>query len=346
MCTSVTINTKDDHHFLARNFDFYELPAPYEVTVLPRKYRWLNKQDNRTITSRYAVVGMGAQADDQFGLFDGFNEKGLMGVTHYLEGFAQFETQRRRDKINLAALDFILFVLTQFQSTDEIVRYLGELNLMERDLELTGGPPPIHWIFTDSAKKTIVIESTKDGVKVYDNKVGAFANSPDFRWHLINLNQYATLSSIQPSQEVIWGDYPLVQSPELLSGNFGIPGDYTSPSRFVRAAFLRNHIEEAESAQDGLRNCIRTLDYCSVAKGADIEDGDASYTLYTSAMCAKTGYYYYYTYSNNQLNAVNLFHEDLSGQEKITFPVNIKQSIHYQNPREREEEKHKDEYDE
>ncbi|GAK04976.1 choloylglycine hydrolase [Geomicrobium sp. JCM 19037] len=177
MCTAATVNTKDGNHFLARNFDFYDLPTDYEVYILPRNYSWTNKLENRRITSRYAVVGMGLETEDQFGLFDGLNEHGLMGVVHYLEGFAEFSTRPRRDKLNIAAIDFITFVLTQFRTTDELVGELRNINIMARDLELTNGPPPIHWIFTDRKQNTIVIESTRDGLQVYDNRVGAFANS-------------------------------------------------------------------------------------------------------------------------------------------------------------------------
>lgn len=331
MCTSITLNTKDQNHFLARNLDFYDLPVEYSVYVLPRKFSWLNQQDNRYITSRYGVVGMGVETDDQLQLFDGMNEHGLMGVVHYLEGFAEFETQRRRNRINLVAIDYILFALSQYRTTDELVQNLGGINLLARDLELTAGPPPIHWIFSDRAGKTVVVESTKEGVKVFDNTVGAFSNSPDFRWHLINLNLYTSLTSVQVLEDVVWGDYHLVRSPELISGNFGIPGDYSSPSRFVRAAFLRNHIEEAENETEGLQNAMKVLDYCNVARGADIEAGRPSYTLYSSAMCANTGIYYYHPYSNYQISAVNLFEEDLSGEELKKYTVPLEQAIDFQN---------------
>lgn len=163
--------------FLSRNLDFYDLPVDYSVYVLPRKYKWLNQQENRTVMSRYSVVGMGIETEDQLGLFDGLNEHGLMGVVHYLEGFAAFNTRLRRDKLNISAYNFMLFALTQFRSTDEIVSHLKTINLMASDLELTDGPPPLHWIFTDQERKTVVIESTDDGLKVYDNLVGAFSNS-------------------------------------------------------------------------------------------------------------------------------------------------------------------------
>ncbi|MBM7839824.1 choloylglycine hydrolase [Alkalihalobacillus xiaoxiensis] len=331
MCTSITVNTKEGEHFLARNFDFYDLPSDYSVYVIPSKYRWVNAQENRYITGRYGAVGMGIETEGIFGLFDGMNEHGLMGVIHYLEGFAEFPTQKRRNQLNLAAIHYLLFALTHYRTTDELVQDLGNLNLLAVDLELTEGPPPIHWIFSDRAGKTIVIENTKDGLRVFNNPVGAFSNSPDFRWHLINLNQYTSLTTIQSEEDVVWGNYHLVRSPEMISGNFGIPGDYSSPSRFVRAAFLRNHIDEAVTELDGLQNTMKVLDYCTVARGADIEEGSPSYTLYSAAMCANSLIYYYHPYANNQISAVKLLEEDLTGEELIQYPVSQEQAIHFQN---------------
>ncbi|MBD7936312.1 MULTISPECIES: choloylglycine hydrolase family protein [Cytobacillus] len=331
MCTTVTMHTTNQHHFLARNMDFVDLPIDYDVVVLPRRYRWLNQQENRYITNRYGIIGMGVEGENtHIGLFDGMNEHGLMGVIHYFEGFAEFQTEKQRNRLNLAANDLLLFILSQFTSTSQITQQIRNINLIAQEIEFLGTVPPIHWIFTDRQYNTIVIESTKDGVNVYNNPIGAFSNSPDFRWHLINLNLYTSLSPSDPG-ETIWGDYNLVRSPEMVSGVYGIPGDYSSPSRFVRAAYLRNHIEEAETELDGLRNAMKVLEYCAVARGAELEDNQPSYTLYTSAMCSESETYYYQTYNNMQINAVQLSNEDLDAQDVKHFPISQEQSIFYQN---------------
>ncbi|QJC53645.1 choloylglycine hydrolase family protein [Paenibacillus albicereus] len=331
MCTAVTMTTSDRHSFLARNFDFSELPVDYKVYFLPRRYRWFNRAEDRYISSRYAVLGMGASpGEQQIGLFDGMNEHGLMGVVHYFDGFARYEEQPDVKKFNIAPFDYLLHVLSQFRLTDQIVEHLEKTRLVAIEFDILKRIPPLHWIFTDRNNRTIVIESTSEGVSVYRNKVGAFANSPDFRWHLVNLNLYVNLTPVNKAENVYWGDYQINRSPELSSGNYGIPGDYSSPSRFVRAAFLRNHIEPAATETEGLLNTLKILEYCAVQRGGEIEDGDPTFTLYTSSMCSQSGMYYFNTYEDSQVHAVNLFH-NLDQDKVITYPVSREQSIKYRN---------------
>lgn len=165
MCTSVTVKTKDQHHFLARNMDFYDLPIEYNVCIVPRNYRWLNEQEKQIVQNKYAIIGMSIFRNNRIGFFDGMNEHGLMGVVHYLEGFADFSPERDPEKYNISVFDFIHWVLSQYKSTAELVRNMDTINIMAQELDILETVPPLHWIFSDRQSETIVIESTKEGSK-------------------------------------------------------------------------------------------------------------------------------------------------------------------------------------
>lgn len=327
MCTSVALRTKNRLSFLGRNMDFVDLPADYNIYVFPRNYQWVNREDQKTITNPYAIIGMGLMGQNQFAMIDGMNEQGLMGAVLYFEGYAYYSTPKN-NVINLACYDVLFWALSQFQSIEELAEHIAQVNIVGAKIEVLDSIPPMHWIFSDRSGRSIVVEKTKKGLKVHANKIGVMTNSPDFEWQLTHLGIYSTVSADDP-EEATWGRYPL-EGGDLLSGTFGIPGDFSSPSRFVRAAFMRNHIEPVTNEVGGVRNTFKTLEYCEVAKGAELSDNLSWYTIYTNAMCAQSGTYYYNTYNNHQINAINLFKHDLNAKKVKKYPFLNKEYIHFQ----------------
>lgn len=165
---------------------------------------------------------------------------------------------------------------------------------------------------------------------MYDNPLGVMTNSPEFNWHLQNLRQYIGLKS-QPFALTEWGDVPLSAFGQG-SGSMGLPGDFTPPSRFVRAAYGKQNIQGIENEEEGISAIFHILSNCEVPKGAVItEDGTLDNTIYTSAMCMESGTYYYHTYDCRQIIAIHLFHENLDATEIKTYPFQRKQKIFYEN---------------
>lgn len=329
MCTSSTLKTENNLSILGRTFDFTELGEEMNIFVIPRNYKWFNKQENQVVNNKYAIVGVGIQYNNNIILSDGMNECGLMGAALYFEGYASYNNKKRPCYLNLTCYDVMTWILSQYNSVRDIINNFKNINLLCEKIELLGGEPPLHWIFSDRSANTIVIEPLKDGIKIYCNPVGVMANSPDFNWQLTNLQQYISVK-VEDSDPVYWGDYELVPS-DLSSGTFGLPGDFSSPSRFVRAAFLRNHIEPSYCEADGIKNTFKVLDYCSESKGIVLDEDELEYTIYTSVMCAQSGVYYYNTYNNMQINAVCLFNENLNSPCVKVYPLIDRQNINYQN---------------
>ncbi|HDR3655849.1 TPA: choloylglycine hydrolase [Bacillus cereus] len=328
MCTSLTLQTKNFQHLFGRTMDF-TLDMNQEVIIIPRRYQW-NNITGETIRAKKAVVGMGINFGGRVMMADGVNETGMTCATLYFPGFATYSNHIDSNKTNVAPFDFVTWSLTQFNSVEEVRKSIDNIAFIDVPLSVLGITPPLHWILADKSGACIVLEPTADGIKVYDNPIGVMTNSPEFNWHLQNLRQYIGLKS-QPFAPTEWGDVPLSAFGQG-SGTMGLPGDFTPPSRFVRAAYGKQNIQSIENEEEGISAIFHILSNCEVPKGAVItEDGILDNTIYTSAMCMESGTYYYHTYDCRQIIAIHLFHENLDATEIKTYPFQRKQKIFYEN---------------
>ncbi|HDR4882866.1 TPA: choloylglycine hydrolase [Bacillus cereus] len=328
MCTSLTLQTKNFQHLFGRTMDF-TLDMNQEVIIIPRRYQW-NNITGETIRAKKAVVGMGINFGGRVMMADGVNETGMTCATLYFPGFATYSNHIDSNKTNVAPFDFVTWSLTQFNSVEEVRKSIDNIAFIDVPLPVLGITPPLHWILADKSGACIVLEPTADGIKVYDNPIGVMTNSPEFSWHLQNLRQYIGLKS-QPFAPTEWGDV-LLSAFGQGSGSMGLPGDFTPPSRFVRAAYGKQNIQGIENEEEGISAIFHILSNCEVPKGAVItEDGILDNTIYTSAMCMESGTYYYHTYDCRQIIAIHLFHENLDTAEIKTYPFQRKQKIFYEN---------------
>ncbi|QKH04662.1 choloylglycine hydrolase family protein (plasmid) [Bacillus cereus] len=328
MCTSLTLQTKSGQHLFARTMDF-ALDFNQEVIIVPRRYQW-NNITGETIKAKQAVVGMGINHQGRIILADGVNESGMTCATLYFPGFATYSNSIDATKTNLAPFDFVAWSLTQFNSVEELKKSLDSISFLDVPLSVLEVTPPLHWILGDKWGECIVLEPTIEGLKMYDNPLGVMTNSPEFNWHLQNLRQYISLKS-QPYEPTQWGDVPLSAFGQG-SGSMGLPGDFTPPSRFVRAAYSKQNIQGIDNEEEGVSAIFHILSNCELPKGGVItEEGTLDNTIYTSAMCMESGIYYYHTYDCRQIIAIHLFHENLDTDEIKTYPFQRKQRIFYQN---------------
>ncbi len=328
MCTSLTLQTKNGQHLFARTMDF-TLDFNQEVIIVPRSYRW-NNITGEIIETKQAVIGMGINYQERVILADGVNEAGMTCATLYFPGFATYNESIDDNKTNLAPFDFVAWSLTQFNSIKELRKSVDSISFLDVPLPILGLTPPLHWIIADKWGECIVLEPTTEGLKVYDNPLGVMTNSPEFNWHLQNLRQYIGLRS-QPYESIQWGDLSLSAFGQG-SGSIGLPGDFTPPSRFVRAAYGKQNIQDIDNEEEGVSAIFHILSNCELPKGGVItEEGTLDNTIYTSAMCMESGIYYYHTYDCRQIIAIHLFHENLDTDEIKTYPFQRKQQIFYEN---------------
>ncbi|MFL0198483.1 choloylglycine hydrolase family protein [Clostridium sp. WILCCON 0269] len=329
MCTSLTLETTSGHHLFGRTMDLAIEFNP-SIDIIPRNYIWTNTVDRQEKKTRYTFIGMSMGLDEHSSLVDGLNEKGLTCAMLYLTGFAQYSKTIVEGKENIAPHDFVFWALSQFKDLEEVKKSLQDLEIVDVPSNLLNLTPSLHYILSDKSGKSIVVERTSRGLEVFDNPVGVMTNSPDFQWHLNNLNQYIGIRSRQ-FDKVTWGNLEL-SSFTNGSGAFGLPGDFTSASRFTRAVYLKNNLTHIDTELEGINGMFHILSNCQVPKGAVItSDGKEHSTIYTSAMCGESGTYYYYAYDNAQVSAINLFNEDLNTVSVKSYPFRNKPIIYMEN---------------
>ncbi|MGR3208819.1 choloylglycine hydrolase family protein [Bacillus glycinifermentans] len=325
MCTSVTLTTADQVHLLARTMDFtFQLDG--EVLLHPRMYQWMSEADGREHRGPYAFIGMGRQFKNAL-FADGVNEKGLSCAALYFPGYAVYEKEPKDNHDNIAPHEFVTWVLSNCASLEDVKAALSSLAIVEREVKLLGTVTPLHWILSDRSGRSIVVEPAVDGIQVHDNPVGVMTNSPEFTWHLTNLRNYIGLRPGQCTAKKL-GELTLSAFGEG-SGLAGLPGDFTPPSRFVRTAYLKEHMKPVSSETEGVSAAFHILSNMNIPKGIVItEQGEDDYTQYTAAMCSHSGSYYYHHYQNRQIQKVCLFQEDLDRKELKSFPANAEEAIH------------------
>ncbi|RKI48015.1 linear amide C-N hydrolase [Clostridium paraputrificum] len=328
MCTALTLRTKDGYSLFGRNMDL-SYSFNQAVTLVPRNYEYRDRVTGNMKKTKYAILGMASVIGDYPAFADAFNEKGLGCAGLNFPGYSYLEEKPISGKNNLAPYDLIIWILSNFETVDEVLRELGNVELVAVPIDEKTPLPTLHWIVADKNGKSIVIEKTKEGLKVYDNPIGVMTNSPTFDWHLTNLNEYMKTTPIQP-KPIKWGDKELKPLGVGLGTN-GLPGGFSGVDRFVRIAYLKSTFSEAENLMAGISQFFHMLNNVAMPKGAVISDNLDDITLYTSCMCQQKGIYYYTTYNNNGISAVDMNKEDLDAKEIKRFEYLDKLNIKYQN---------------
>ena len=177
---------------------------------------------------------------------------------------------------------------------------------------------------------SIVVESMADGLKIHHNPVGVLTNNPSFEMQMFNLNNYMHLSEKQPENH--FAKEVLLQTYSRGMGALGMPGDLSSMSRFVRVAYTRMHAVSGKGEEDSVGQFFHILGSVEQQRGCcEVTDGKYEITIYTSCMNASRGIYYYTTYQNHQITAVDMHREDLGAEELICYPMKAEETFVYQN---------------
>ena len=191
-------------------------------------------------------------------------------------------------------------------------------------------PPPLHFIIHDVTGASAVIEYVRGGkVTVYDNPLGVITNAPTFDWHITNLSNYINLSAVAVPQIQLAGMKiaPLGQG----SGMLGLPGDFTPPSRFIRAVAFSQSVVPSKTAADAVRSAFHILNQFDIPVGSarTIEHGKSSfdYTQWTSASDLKNKKYYFHTFDNRRIRVVDLTKIDPNTSGIIIMPMDQKETM-------------------
>lgn len=329
MCTGLALETKDGLHLFGRNMDI-EYSFNQSIIFIPRNFKCVNKSNKKELTTKYAVLGMGTIFDDYPTFADGMNEKGLGCAGLNFPVYVSYSKEDIEGKTNIPVYNFLLWVLANFSSVEEVKEALKNANIVDIPISKNIPNTTLHWMISDITGKSIVVEQTNEKLNVFDNNIGVLTNSPTFDWHVANLNQYVSLRYNQVPEFKL-GDQSLTALGQG-TGLVGLPGDFTPASRFVRVAFLRDAMIKNDKDSIDLIEFFHILNNVAMVRGSTrtIEE-KSDITQYTSCMCLEKGIYYYNTYENNQINAIDMNKENLDGNEIKTYKYNKTLSINHVN---------------
>lgn len=324
MCTAITYKTKD--HYFGRNLDL-EYSYNENVTVMPRNFPLMFRHV-KTPKKFYAMIGMATVAGNYPLFYDATNEKGLSMAGLNFPGNADYKPFTE-GKENISPFEFIPWILGQCANVTEARELLRRINLLEENFSEELPLSPLHWIISDR-EESITVESVKEGLRIYDNPVGALTNNPTFDYHMFNLNNYISLSREAPvntfAEELDLKPYSRGM------GGMGLPGDLSSASRFVKATFTKMNSLSGESESESISQFFHILGSVVQQRGC-VHMGEGKYeiTLYSSCCNTDKGIYYYTTYENSRITGVDMQKENLDGIELITYPLVWGQQIYMQN---------------
>ena len=330
-CTGISIDATDASSVNGRTLEF-GMPLDISLSFIPRNTTFntmTTMGKGMSYTSKYASIGI--CCFDYPALIDGINEQGLSCGVFYFSGYASYsKVTKRNHKKALSPIDFCNWILTQFATLDEVKNAIKKVIITDAIvatpelLKKWGNRQiPLHYVVYDNTGKSIVIEPLDGELKVYDNPIGVVTNSPTFDWHMTNLNNYVILSPYS-SEIQSFGEIKL--SPlSLGSGMLGLPGDFTSPSRFVRAAFFSQHAVPVTTSSAAVDLTFHILNQFDVPKGSVRQKANSSiecdYTLMTSVKNSKTLQYFYRTYTDQTIKFIRLHDFDLKGKSIKTMKI-------------------------
>ena len=323
MCTAVTFSTKD--HYFGRNLD-YEHSYGESVTITPRDFVFHFRR-MRVMEHHHAMIGMATVADGYPLYYDATNEFGLSIAGLNFPLSAKYMPEKA-GKDNIAPFELIPWILGSCRNIPEAEEKLADLNLVNIPFSQEYPLTPLHWILADH-ERAITIEQTDDGLHVYHNPIGVLTNEPPFFFHMIHLQNFLNVSNCEPVNRFA-PNLPLKAYSRGMGG-IGLPGDLSSSSRFIKAAFtkLNSVSEDTESAS--ISQVFHILGSVAQQQGCVKVDKSYEKTIYTSCCNTTKGIYYYTTYENSQITGIRLHGTDLDSKCLVCYPLIKGQQIRMEN---------------
>lgn len=324
MCTALTLET--GNHYFGRNLDL-EYSYQETVTITPRNYPLIFRHSPPQ-HHHYAMIGMAYIQQDYPLYYDATNEMGLsMAGLNFPENACYFSLHPAQN--NVASFELIPWVLGQCKDLSQAWQLISGLNICNTWFQPSLPPSPLHWLLSDR-EHSLTLESTAAGLHIYENSAGILTNNPPFDFQMTNLANYMALSPRQPDNHLS----ALTPLPHFSRGmgGLGLPGDLSSPSRFVRAAFFKANSLCHQGELESVGQFFHILDSVSHPRGSvEVHPGAYEITVYSCCCNTDTGVYYYKSYDNSQITAVDMHRENLNTAALISYPLEKQQQIRMQN---------------
>ena len=313
-CTGISFNASDGSVVTARSIEWAAERLDSRYVVVPRGHRFVSftpdGTDGMQFTSRYGFVGVRVMADEL--VVEGLNEKGLNAGLFFFPGYgsySDFNPDRREN--TLCDFQVVAWALSSFSTVEEVVNAIWDVNVVGLDRNVGA----VHWRFADRTGAQVVLEIVDGQPNVYENYVGVLTNAPGFDWQMTNLGNYVNLRQGNAPGEV-WKGAPEEMPVKALSGGsgmLGLPGDPTSPSRFVRTAVYKMTAPVPESGTDAVLQSFKILEAMVIPIGIVREPGTIpagremiTSTQFTAASDLTSLKFYYRTMDNSRIRCLDL----------------------------------------
>lgn len=335
-CMSFRIYAKDGTQLVTRTMEFaYDLD--YHLAIVPRGMELSSPSPRDSFglkwRTKYAFVSI-----TNFGITegsaDGMNEAGLTASALYYEPDTKYPEIIVRDYSQaLAHAEIPAWILSNFSTVAEVRKDLSKAKIFGLSVPQFGGIPPLHFIVTDKFGECIVIEFDNGEIHINNNPFGVMTNSPNFSWHLTNVRQYLGLNPYRLEDKTIGGS-KLIPTGEG-TGMWGLPGDFSPPSRFVRAVFFTNNYDPPQDKFECLNLAQHIVNNFSIFKGMIIKKdnkgnpSNRESTQWTVFKDLTNGIFYFKTYDNLDLRSVDLNKIDKNAKKIKTIDMFSRKQMIY-----------------
>ena len=323
MCTAITF--KANNNYFGRTLDL-EYRYNESVVITPRDYiiRYKSGEIDRR---HYSIIGVATVVDDYPLYYDATNEAGLSISALNFVGYS-FYGKSKSNKTNIAPYELIIYFLSKCNSVKEVIKVIDSINVIDEPFNESLQNSELHWLISDK-DESITLECMKEGIKIYDNKVGVLTNSPPFKYHLMNLNNYINVSN-REIESTFGSDINLLRYSKGMN-SIGLPGDNSSMSRFVRATYTKSNSIIPNDDIACVSQFFHILASVEQVEGSVITNGKCNRTQYISCCDIDHGLYYYKTYNNSQISCLNMYSENLDTDKLMIYPFDDVEIINYRN---------------
>lgn len=320
-CTGVRLSAEDGSTVSGRTMEWGTFDLNSRVAIIPRGHAFTGETpdgyNGKKWEAKYGVVALDMLERDIFA--DGMNEKGLTAGLFYHPDFASYmEYDKNQANNTITAVDVVSYILSQFSTIDEVKCAMESVRIVGVEEASIEKVVQAHWMVTEPSGKSIVIEYLDSELYIFDNPLGVITNSPSYDWHTTNLRNYLNLSAVaHPNQMLEEMDFaPLGGG----SGMIGLPGDFTPPSRFLRAVAWSQTARPLKQSDEAIYELFRILDNFNVplgaAEGSDSNEtnleGMRSSTIWTTGWDLSKRVLYFHTQHNRRVRKVELDKIDFS----------------------------------
>ncbi|MCM1295708.1 MAG: choloylglycine hydrolase family protein [Muribaculaceae bacterium] len=325
-CTGITLKSQDGGTVVARTIDWSGAEMDNMYVIMPRAETQQSllpggEVGGMQFISKYGFVGLAVEIP-QF-VVDGMNEAGLSAALFYFPGFGEYPEYNPADKdTSIADFQLVSWILSNFSKIDEVKAAMQNIKVINIDSRAS----TVHWRITEASGRQAILEIVDGKPNFYESKIGVLANSPGYQWHLTNLNNYINLTSGTISPHKLGLGQMTLKSLSNGTGFRGLPGDMTSPSRFVRAAFFSQYSRPQKTTYDTVMQSFHLLNNFDVPIGAQYAIDDTpvnmpSATQWTISTDLKNHIIYYHTMYDRTIRRIDFKNIDFASVPFQAHPL-------------------------